>query len=160
MLSKGWVKIRCPSFRTHNMARTCCGSCTTTHGICNGLTTQKPFFPQKTSSSNQGLEIDIEPTILRPTTNHGCGSPEAGLSSELHLVMNHAPADHNLVTWVQQLEFGEKSSAPGTDTTRGLSCHSGGEAYGCLPLPEQHRSWKSLLKAAVEVGVTTDAMKF
>ena len=49
-------------------------------------------------------------------------------ASELHLVINPVPAYHNLVTWVHQLEFGEKSSAPGTDTTRGLSCRSGGEA--------------------------------
>ena len=34
------------------------------------------------------------------------------------MVMNPAPADHNLVTQVHQLEVGEKSSAPGTDTTR------------------------------------------
>ena len=66
--------------------------------------------------------------------------------------MNHVPVDRNLVTWVHQLEVGEKSSAPGIDTTRGLSCRSGGEAYGCLPLPEQRSSWKSLLRAAVEVG--------
>ena len=66
--------------------------------------------------------------------------------------MNPAPADHTLVTQVHQLGVGEESSAPGTDTTRGLSCRSGGEAYGCLPLPEQHSSWKSLLRAAVEVG--------
>ena len=65
--------------------------------------------------------------------NHGYGVPEAESASELHLVINPDPANHNLVKWVHQLEFGEKSSAPGTDTTRGLSCRSGGEAYGCLP---------------------------
>ena len=47
--------------------------------------------------------------------------------------MNPVPADHSLVTQVRQLEDGEKNSSPGTDTTRGLSCRSGGEAYGCLP---------------------------
>ena len=26
--------------------------------------------------------------------------------------MNHAPADHNLVTWVHQLEVGERRAAP------------------------------------------------
>ena len=72
----------------------------------------KVLCPQETNSSNQGLEIDIKPTIIRPTTNHGCGAPEAGLSSELHLVTNHAPADHNLVTWVHQLEVGERRAAP------------------------------------------------
>ena len=33
--------------------------------------------PQETNRSNQGLEIDIQPTILRRTANHGCGAPEA-----------------------------------------------------------------------------------
>ena len=36
----------------------------------------------------------------------------------MHLVINVRSADHSLVTQVQQLEVGEKSSAPGTDTTR------------------------------------------
>ena len=31
------------------------------------------------------------------------------------------------------------------------------EALDRIPNPEQHRSWNSLLKAAVEVGVTTDS---
>ena len=42
--------------------------------------------------------------------------------------MNLVPADHSLVTKVRQLEDGEKNSSPGTDTTRGLSCRSGGGA--------------------------------
>ena len=37
----------------------------------------KVFYPQKINRSNWGLEIDIKPTILRPTTNHGCGALEA-----------------------------------------------------------------------------------
>ena len=37
----------------------------------------KVFYPQKTNRSNWGLEIDIKPTILRPTTNHGCRALEA-----------------------------------------------------------------------------------
>ena len=35
----------------------------------------------------------------------------------MHLVINVRSADHSLVTQVHQLEVGEKSSAPGTDTT-------------------------------------------
>ena len=38
----------------------------------------KVLYPQETNSSNQGLEIDIKPTILGRTTNHGCRAPEAG----------------------------------------------------------------------------------
>ena len=52
------------------------------------------------------------------------------LSPRVHLVINPVPADKNQVTPVHQLEVGEESSAPGTDTTMGLSCRSGGEAYG------------------------------
>ena len=53
---------------------------------------------------------------------------------ESHLVINTACADHNLVIRLHQLGVGEKSSAPGVEScTRGLSCRSGGEAYGCLP---------------------------
>ena len=48
--------------------------------------------------------------------------------------MNPVPAANSLVTQVRQLEDGEKCSAPGVEScTRGLSCRSGGEAYGCLP---------------------------
>ena len=32
----------------------------------------KAFCPQKTNGSNQGLEIDIEPTILKRSASHGC----------------------------------------------------------------------------------------
>ena len=54
---------------------------------------------------------------------------------ESHLVINPVPADHTLVTQVHQLEVGEKCSASGIDTTRGLSCHRGGEATAAsLPL--------------------------
>ena len=60
-----------------------------------------------------------------------------GQALELHLVINVRSADHSLITQVHQLEVGEKSSAPETDTTRGLSCRSGREAYGCLPLPDR-----------------------
>ena len=84
------------------------------------------------------LQINCEQSSRSP----GAQSPIASLATwsryarELHLVMSPVPDDHNLVTLVHQLEVGEKSSAPGTDTTRGLSCRSGGEAYGCLLLPE------------------------
>ena len=61
---------------------------------------------------------------------------EAGRARALHLVINPVTSDHTLVTPVHQLEVGEESSAPGTDTTRGLSCRCGGEAYGCLLLAE------------------------
>ena len=54
---------------------------------------------------------------------------------ESHLVINPVPADHTLVTQVNQLGVGEKSCAPGLDTTRGFSCQSGGEAKAAsLPL--------------------------
>ena len=41
----------------------------------------KVLYPQESNRSNQGLEIDIEPTILRRTANQGCGAPEAGSAS-------------------------------------------------------------------------------
>ena len=54
-------------------------------------------------------------------------------ASESHLVINTTCADHNLVTRLQHIEVGEKCSAPGVEScTRGFSCHSGGEAHGCL----------------------------
>ena len=72
----------------------------------------------------------LQPHPLRMMGSRG------GLVSELHLVMNPVSDDHNMVTWVHQLEVGEKSSAPGVEScTRGLSCHRGGEATAAsLPL--------------------------
>ena len=81
---------------------------------------------------NGFVEADIKPNILRKNANYRCGAPEAGSASELNLVMNHEPADHNLVTWMHQLEVGEKSCTPGTVTSRDFSCCSGG---GSLLLP-------------------------
>ncbi|QNI97049.1 hypothetical protein SynRS9902_01154 [Synechococcus sp. RS9902] len=40
----------------------------------------------------------------------------------MHLVINPNRSDHTLVMWVHQLEVGEKSCTPGTETSRGLSC--------------------------------------
>ena len=85
------------------------------------------------------VQINCEQHIRSP----GAQCPEASLATrlryarELHLVINPDRADHTLVIWVHQLEVGEKSSPPGTDTTRRLSCLSGGEAYGYLLLPNQ-----------------------
>ena len=42
----------------------------------------KVLCPQETNSSNQGLEIDIKPTILRPTTNHGWGATKKTTADE------------------------------------------------------------------------------
>ena len=50
-------------------------------------------------------------------------------ASQSHLVISTACADHTLVTQERQLGVGEESSAPGVEScTRGLLCHSGGEA--------------------------------
>ena len=58
--------------------------------------------------------------------------PVVRQARQSQLVIKYERVDHNLVTWVHQHEFGEKSSAPGTDTTRGLPCRCG---VGGLRLP-------------------------
>ena len=89
--------------------------------------------PRWATSPLSEVQINCEQHSRSP----GAQCPEASLATrlryarELHLVINPDRADYTLVIWVHQLEVGEKSSPPGTDTTRGLSCHSGGEAYGC-----------------------------
>ena len=86
--------------------------------------------PRWATSPLSEVQINCEQHSRSP----GAQCPEASLATrlryarELHLVINPDRADHTLVIWVHQLEVGEKSSPPGTDTTRGLSCHSGGEA--------------------------------
>ena len=51
--------------------------------------------------------------------------PMVRYARQSHLVIKSELVDHNLVTWAYQLEFGKKSSAPGTDTTRSLSSRCG-----------------------------------
>ena len=58
--------------------------------------------------------------------------PMVRYARQSHLVIKSERVDHNLGTWVHQLGFGEKSSAPGTDTTRSLPCRCG---VGGLRLP-------------------------
>ena len=79
--------------------------------------------PRWATSPLSEVQINCEQHSRSP----GAQCPEASLATrlryarELHLVINPDRADHTLVIWVHQRDAGEKCSAPGTDTTRGLS---------------------------------------
>ena len=74
--------------------------------------------PRWATSPLSEVQINCEQHSRSP----GAQCPEASLATrlryarELQLVINPDRADHTLVIWVHQLEVGEKSSPPETDT--------------------------------------------
>ena len=76
--------------------------------------------PRWATSPLSEVQINCEQHSRSPGTQFTEASLATRLryARELHLVINPDRADYTLVIWVHQLEVGEKSSPPGTDTTR------------------------------------------